>query len=102
MGKLFPDMTQACYNLLRHKAIMIGPKLLEANGVRVNKMVQEERNMIIVFPHAYHAGFNHGFNMAEAINFALPRWVEYGKRFRFCVCNDRKNEVVINMEQFIE
>jgi len=100
--KLFPDMTQACYNLLRHKAIMIGPKLLEANGVRVNKMVQEERNMIIVFPHAYHSGFNHGFNMAESTNFALPRWVEYGKRFRDCLCRGQDDEVSIDLDPFIK
>jgi jumonji domain-containing protein 2 len=42
-------------------------------GVVVHKMVQEQRDMMVVFPHAYHAGFNHGFNMAEAVNFALPR-----------------------------
>jgi len=100
--KLFPDMTQACYNLLRHKAIMISPKLLEANGVRVNKMVQEERNMIIVFPHAYHSGFNHGFNMAESTNFALPRWVEYGKRFRDCLCRGQDDEVSIDLDPFIK
>merc|ERR1719300_1557670 len=28
--KLFPDFASSCFNLLRHKAIMIGPKLLEA------------------------------------------------------------------------
>jgi len=100
--KLFPDMTQACYNLLRHKAIMISPKLLEANGVRVNKMVQEERNMIIVFPHAYHSGFNHGFNMAESTNFALPRWLEYGKRFRDCLCRGQDDEVSIDLKPFVK
>ena len=100
--KLFPDMAETCFNLLRHKAVMIGPDLLKAHNIPFNKLVHEQGTIIVVFPHAYHAGFNHGFNMAEAINFALPRWVEYGKRFRFCVCNDRKKEVVINMEQFIE
>jgi len=100
--KLFPDMTTACYNLMRHKAIMISPKLLEANGVRVNKMVQEERNMIIVFPHAYHSGFNHGFNMAESTNFALPRWMEYGKRFRDCVCRGQDDEVSFNLKPFVK
>ena len=37
--KLFPDFTLACFNLLRHKAIMIGPKILEANGVKVQKVL---------------------------------------------------------------
>lgn len=35
---------------------------------------------MITFPYGYHAGFNHGFNCAESTNFALPRWVEFGKR----------------------
>ena len=76
--KLFPDFALACFNLLRHKAIMIGPKILEANGVRVQKVlssyqkyewkhcflmqqvVHEAGSMIVVFPHAYHSGFYHG------------------------------------------
>ena len=36
--KLFPDFASSCFNLLRHKALMIGPKLLEVNGVRVQKV----------------------------------------------------------------
>ena len=99
--KLFPDMAKTCFNLMRHKAIMISPKLLEANGVRVNKLVQEQRNMIIAFPHAYHSGFNHGFNMAESTNFAIDRWVEYGKRFRDCLCRGSEDEVSIELEPFV-
>ena len=62
--------------------------------------------MIVVFPHAYHSGFNHGiniflpnffllkgFNMAESANFATERWVEFGKRFGDCVCRDQDDEV---------
>ena len=43
--KLFPDFALACFNLLRHKAIMIGPKILEANGVRVQKVLLSCGNM---------------------------------------------------------
>jgi len=100
--QLFPDMAKPCFNMMRHKAVMISPSLLRANGVKVNKMVQEERNIMVVFPHAYHSGFNHGFNMAESTNFAISRWVEYGKRFRDCVCRGQDDQVSINMNPFVK
>ena len=70
---LFPEWGKNCYNFLRHKVCMISPKLLAQRGIKVHKVVQEERDIIIVFPHAYHSGFNHGFNIAEASNFGTPR-----------------------------
>jgi len=100
-AKLFPEMSDHCKNMMRHKCCMISPKLLEQHGVRVHKMQQEERNMIVVFPHAYHSGFNHGFNIAESTNFALRRWVEYGKRFRPCTCGDKDDKVAFPMEPFV-
>merc|ERR1712032_914446 len=87
--KLFPDFASSCFNLLRHKAIMIGPKLLEANGVRVQKVVHEAGSMIIVFPHAYHSGFNHGFkgvDEAELLEQKAKVTCKAKKQHRFNAC----------------
>ena len=65
-------------------------------------MVQDERNLMVVFPHAYHGGFNHGFNIAEASNFALHRWLDYAKRFRDCLCRDADRDVSFNLEPFVK
>ena len=81
---------------------MISPDLLRAKGITVHAVVQEERDLIVVFPHAYHSGFNHGFNIAEASNFGSGRWVEHGKRHRPCACADSDRAVHIEMEPFVE
>ena len=78
--ELFPNVAAWCSNFMRHKTCLISPQILDKLGVPYQKVVQEERNAIIVFPYAYHSGFNHGFNIAESTNFALKRWIEYGKR----------------------
>ena len=35
--------------------------------------------LLIIVSYAYHSGYNHGYNCAESTNFALPRWIDYGK-----------------------
>lgn len=43
------------------------------------QVTQEAGQFIVTFPFSYHAGFNHGFNCAESTNFAMQRWIDYGK-----------------------
>lgn len=55
---------------------------------------------MITFPYGYHAGFNYGFNCAESTNFALERWIEYGKHSVRCTC--REDMVQISMDRFVK
>lgn len=76
----FHSTAQKCAAFLRHKMTVISPQILRQYSIPYNKITQEAGEFMITFPYGYHAGFNHGFNCAESTNFALPRWVEYGKR----------------------
>ena len=98
--ELFPNLASWCSSFMRHKTCLINPKTMNLLGIPYQKVVQEERNAIIVFPYAYHSGFNHGFNCAESTNFALPRWIEYGKRARQCDCG--RSKVIFSMEAFVK
>lgn len=64
------------------------------------QITQEQGEFMITFPFGYHAGFNHGFNMAESTNFASPRWVEYGKIASQCHCS--QDSVKICMDTFVK
>ncbi|XP_055692241.1 uncharacterized protein LOC129795185 [Lutzomyia longipalpis] len=89
-----------CNAYLRHKTTLINPQILKKHNIPYNKITQEAGEIMITFPFGYHSGFNHGFNCAESTNFALPRWIEYGKRASQCFCiNDM---VKISMDTFVK
>ncbi|XP_522155.4 lysine-specific demethylase 4E [Pan troglodytes] len=97
--ELFPDISRGCEAFLRHKVALISPTVLKENGIPFNCMTQEAGEFMVTFPYGYHAGFNHGFNCAEAINFATPRWIDYGKMASQCSCGE--STVTFSMDPFV-
>jgi jumonji domain-containing protein 2 len=76
----FPSIARECNAFLRHKMTIISPRILNKYSIPYSKVTQEAGQFIITFPYGYHSGYNHGYNCAESTNFAMPRWIEYGKK----------------------
>lgn len=87
-----------CPEYLRHKRSMVSPAILKKAGIPFTTTVQYPGDVIVTFPGSYHAGFNTGFNIAEATNFAVPEWIPYGKKAKVCLC--RPDSVRIDMIKF--
>uniref|UniRef100_A0A8T9MV82 [histone H3]-trimethyl-L-lysine(4) demethylase n=1 Tax=Thecaphora frezii TaxID=1269715 RepID=A0A8T9MV82_9BASI len=79
MRKVAPDLFETTPDLLFHLTTMMSPERLKAEGVRVYACDQRANEFVITFPKAYHSGFNQGLNLNEAVNFALPDWIDYGR-----------------------
>ncbi|KAJ1041154.1 hypothetical protein NDA14_007461 [Ustilago hordei] len=75
MRKAAPDLFETLPDLLFHLTTMMSPEKLKKEGVRVVACDQRANELVVTFPKAYHSGFNHGFNLNEAVNFALPDWI---------------------------
>ncbi|XP_074283517.1 lysine-specific demethylase JMJ13-like [Silene latifolia] len=66
------------FDVLLGKTTLFPPNILVEHGVPVFKAVQNPGEYVITFPRAYHAGFSHGFNCGEAVNFAIGDWFPLG------------------------
>jgi jumonji domain-containing protein 2 len=102
--KLFESMAEGyftndyrdCKEYLRHKTKMFSPTKLKERGIPFNTVLQQAGEFVVTFPGSYHAGFNHGFNIAEATNFAASTWFDIGRRAKHCVC--RPNAVKLDID----
>jgi len=95
-----PASFRACPQYLRHKSTLVSPTIVKNSGIPIYKVTQEVGEFIITFPFAYHQGFNHGFNIAEATNFASRHWIDYGLDCKHCTCHE--DGVRIDMRPFVK
>lgn len=79
MRDTVPELFEKQPNLLFQLVTMISPEVLVQKGVQCYAIDQGPGEFVITFPKAYHAGFNHGFNCNEAVNFAPPDWLPFGQ-----------------------
>eukprot|EP00656_Telonema_subtile_P050650 TRINITY_DN6616_c0_g1_i4.p1 TRINITY_DN6616_c0_g1~~TRINITY_DN6616_c0_g1_i4.p1 ORF type:complete len:1738 (+),score=444.60 TRINITY_DN6616_c0_g1_i4:156-5369(+) len=100
MRSQMPELFQRQPDLLFQIATMLSPRVLLQQGVPVCRAIQQPGNFIITFPEAYHAGFNSGFNCAEAMNFGLADWLPFGMR---AIEHYRKykHQSVLDMQQLL-
>ncbi|WVZ57788.1 hypothetical protein U9M48_008130 [Paspalum notatum var. saurae] len=75
---LVGDGEDAAFDVLLGKTTMFPPNVLVDHNVPVYKAVQRPGEFVITFPRSYHAGFSHGFNCGEAVNFAIGDWFPLG------------------------
>ncbi|KAE9024649.1 hypothetical protein PF005_g4154 [Phytophthora fragariae] len=96
---MFPEKHHACSQFLRHKTSLISPARLREFGVPFYRAYQNPGEFVVTFPATYHQGFNLGFNIAEAVNFASLLWIPYGLKAKVCKC--LPDSVRIDMDSFM-
>ncbi|XP_064473046.1 lysine-specific demethylase 5A-like isoform X2 [Ornithodoros turicata] len=93
MRSAAPELFHAQPDLLHQLVTIMNPNLLQAAGVPIYRTDQSAGEFVVTFPRSYHAGFNQGYNFAEAVNFAPADWLPIGRvcvshysmLHRFCV-----------------
>lgn len=98
MASSYQHAKRDCPEYLRHKRSLISPAILKKAGIPFTTAIQYPGDAIVTFPGSYHFGFNTGFNIAEATNFAVPEWIPYGRQAKVCLC--RPDSVRIDINKF--
>ena len=77
------------------------PEWLVKAGHKVTRAVQEAGQFVITFPRAYHAGFSHGANIGEAVNFATADWLPFGREVMARYRENKLKVSIIHQEQLL-
>lgn len=98
MAAAFPADARKCAHFLRHKSFLVSPSVLASQGIHPLRLVQHAHEIVLTYPYGYHSGYNLGFNCAESVNFALPSWIEIGRKAEYCRCPLAQESVHIDMD----
>ncbi|XP_076448659.1 lysine-specific demethylase 5A-like [Babylonia areolata] len=100
MRQTAPELFENAPDLLHQLTTIMNPNILTKKGVPIFRTDQHAGEFVITFPRAYHAGFNNGYNFAEAVNFCPSDWLPMG---RLCVEHYRSvhRECVFSHEELI-
>ncbi|KAK9017291.1 hypothetical protein V6N11_079771 [Hibiscus sabdariffa] len=79
MQNHLPDLFDEQPDLVHKLVTQLSPSILKSLGVPVYQCVQHAGEFVLTFPKAYHAGFDCGFNCAEAVNVAPIDWLPHGQ-----------------------
>ncbi|KAL9639656.1 MAG: hypothetical protein Q9164_000785 [Protoblastenia rupestris] len=79
MREAVPELFESQPDLLFQLVTLLPPDRLKKADVNVYALDQRAGQFVVTFPQAYHAGFNHGFNFNEAVNFAPEDWERFGE-----------------------
>ncbi|XP_064633580.1 lysine-specific demethylase 5A-like isoform X2 [Lineus longissimus] len=74
-----PELFEQQPDLLHQLTTIMNPNVLMKHGVPVVRTNQLAGEFVVTFPRAYHAGFNQGYNFAEAVNFCPADWLPIGR-----------------------
>ncbi|KAI1007892.1 hypothetical protein K3495_g341 [Podosphaera aphanis] len=98
MSCKWPEEFKDCDQFLRHKTFQISPAALwKEFKIKVNKMVHRPGEFMITFPYGYHAGYNLGYNCAEAVNFAVDEWIPIAEKAKRCECAQQQDSVWVDL-----
>ncbi|XP_078427874.1 transcription factor jumonji (jmj) family protein / zinc finger (C5HC2 type) family protein isoform X2 [Wolffia australiana] len=100
MKKHLPDLFEEQPDLLHNLVTQFSPSTLRSEGVPVFRCVQRPGQFVLTFPRAYHAGFNSGFNCAEAVNVAPLDWLPHGQ-FAVELYRDQKRKISVSHDKLL-
>ncbi|KAI9626956.1 hypothetical protein H4Q26_017643 [Puccinia striiformis f. sp. tritici PST-130] len=78
MKSAAPELFEQQPDLMFQLVTLMSPARLRRAGVQTYVCDQRPNEFVITCPRSYHSGFNHGFNLNEAVNFCLPDWLPEG------------------------